>query len=89
VSRTSSDEREYFCTTPWIGVLAVETNKDVTFCPCYLKMRIGNLEESSMQEIWNCEELVELRRSFSQGILPEPCQGQVCPVARGTDQPAR
>lgn len=83
-STTSSRaDRKYFCTEPWTGIFSVETNRDVTFCPCYLKMRIGNLNESSMQEIWNTEELVELRRSFSRGELPKPCQGQLCPVVLG------
>jgi MoaA/NifB/PqqE/SkfB family radical SAM enzyme len=83
VKSSPSDEPGYFCTEPWLGVLSVETNRDVTFCPCYLKMTIGNLDESSMQEIWNSEKLIELRRAFSEGVLPEPCRDQLCPVARG------
>jgi hypothetical protein len=46
-------------------------------------MRIGNLNESSMEEIWNSEQLVELRRSFRDEVLPEPCRDKLCPVARG------
>jgi hypothetical protein len=76
-------KRKYFCTEPWQGIFSVETNRDVTFCPCYLKMKIGNLDESSMQEIWNADELIALRESFSRGELPEPCQGQTCPVVLG------
>jgi radical SAM protein with 4Fe4S-binding SPASM domain len=64
-------------------VLSIETNRDVTFCPCYLKMKIGNLDESSMQEIWNSQQLQELRAAFRDGVLPEPCQGQLCPVVLG------
>jgi radical SAM protein with 4Fe4S-binding SPASM domain len=83
VTPESSEPRGYFCTEPWLGALAVETNQDVTFCPCYLQMRIGNLNESSMEEIWNSEQLVDMRRSFRDEILPEPCRDQLCPVARG------
>ena len=79
------EARRYFCTEPWVGIFAIETNQDVTFCPCFLKMKIGNLKGSSIQEVWNAEPLVELRRSFSEGVLPEPCRGQLCPVAVGTD----
>src|SRR5439155_9393529 len=75
----------YFCTEPWVGIFAIETNSDVTFCPCFLKMKIGNLKESSIQDVWNAEPLVQLRRSFSEGALPEPCRGQLCPVAVGAD----
>ena len=78
---TSSEPQEpYFCPEPWIGILSIETNRDVTFCPCYLKMTVGNLDESSMQDVWNSPTIVGLRRSFSQGILPEPCRGQLCPI---------
>jgi MoaA/NifB/PqqE/SkfB family radical SAM enzyme len=82
VARTRQD-RTYFCTEPWTGILSIETNLDVTFCPCFLKMNIGNLTESSMLEVWNSQQLVQLRQSFSEGILPEVCQGQLCPVAVG------
>ena len=84
-SRSSEPEvRRYFCEEPWVGIFAIETNQDVTFCPCFLKMKIGNLKESPIQEVWNAEPLVQLRRSFSEGALPEPCRGQLCPVAVGT-----
>jgi radical SAM protein with 4Fe4S-binding SPASM domain len=82
---SSSDERSYFCTEPWIGSFAVKTDGDVHFCPCYLDLRIGNLGEASIQEIWNCDELVEMRRDFAEGRLPERCQGKLCPPALGRD----
>jgi MoaA/NifB/PqqE/SkfB family radical SAM enzyme len=75
--------RKYFCDEPWTGIFSVETNHDVTFCPCYLQMKIGNLNESTMREIWNAEELIEMRASFRDGVLPAPCQGQNCPVVMG------
>ena len=78
-----SESKKYFCTEPWIGIFSIETNQDVTFCPCYLKMNIGNLNESSMKEIWNSEKLVELRGSFREGVLPEVCRPQLCPVVLG------
>jgi len=78
-----SDEHSYFCDEPWTGVFTILEGGDVQLCPCYLKMRIGNVHESSMHEIWNAPELVEIRRSFQRGELPEPCQGQLCPVALG------
>jgi hypothetical protein len=77
------DERKYFCTEPWSGIFSVETNRDVTFCPCYLRMKIGNLEDASMGEIWNSEQMQELRASFRDGILPAPCHGQSCPPVLG------
>jgi radical SAM protein with 4Fe4S-binding SPASM domain len=79
----SPEKKTYFCTEPWIGIFSIKTNLDVTFCPCFLKMKIGNLDEASMQEIWNSEKLVQLRQSFNKGELPEVCQNQLCPVAVG------
>jgi hypothetical protein len=63
-------------------LLSVETNMDVTFCPCFLKMRLGNLQHQTLSELWNVEPLVELRRCFSRGDLPAACQDQLCPPAR-------
>ena len=70
----------YFCEEPWTGLFSVETNMDVTFCPCFMKLRIGNLNDASVQEIWNAEPLVEIRRTFARGELPGYCRGQLCPV---------
>jgi hypothetical protein len=83
VKSTTSEETSYFCTEPWIGMFSVTTNQDVEFCPCYLKTVIGNLNEQSMHEVWNAPLLLQLRRSFQDGKLPAPCQGQLCPVALG------
>ena len=89
MSSSSSDPRqgEHFCSEPWVGILAIQTNMDVTFCPCFLKMKIGNLKESTIQDVWNAEPLVQLRRSFSAGELPEACRGQLCPPALGQGLP--
>jgi hypothetical protein len=82
-STSSSGARRYFCTEPWIGVLAIEVNQDVTFCPCYLQMKLGNLETQSVEELWNAPALVAIRTAFDAGELPEPCRGQICPPAVG------
>ena len=69
------------CDEPWVGLFSIETNLDVTFCPCYLQMKLGNLEESTLPALWNAPPLVSLRKSFAKGRLPGPCRGQLCPVA--------
>jgi hypothetical protein len=74
---------EYFCDEPWTGLLSVETNLDVTFCPCYLQLKIGNLNDHSIHDIWNAAPLLELRASFQGGNLPPACAAQLCPVALG------
>jgi radical SAM protein with 4Fe4S-binding SPASM domain len=87
-SENLDEEREYFCAEPWTGIFSVEVNRDVTFCPCYLRMKIGNLDEGSIQEIWNSETMKELRASFREGVLPEPCRGQTCPPVLGEGEDA-
>lgn len=80
---SQSEQHDYFCHVPWSGVLGIRENGDAIMCACYLKLKVGNVHESSMQEIWNAPELVEIRETFRRGELPEPCQGQLCPVALG------
>jgi MoaA/NifB/PqqE/SkfB family radical SAM enzyme len=83
MTSSRSEGRSYFCEEPWTGIFTIKESGDVELCPCYLKMRIGNIHESSMLEIWNASELVEIRETFQRGELPEVCQGQVCPVVLG------
>ncbi len=73
----------YFCEEPWVGIFSVRTNGDVICCPCYAQVKIGNLSEYSMQEIWNSEKLIQMRKSFKKGELPEVCKNQICPVVVG------
>ena len=63
-------DKKYFCTEPWTGVLSLTIELDAVFCPCYLKMKIGNLGEKSLAELWNSDSLVALRTSFAKGELP-------------------
>lgn len=78
-----SEARRYFCNEPWIGVLAIEIDQSVTFCPCYLKLRLGSLESASLEALWNAPALVAIRSAFGRGELPEACRGQLCAPALG------
>ena len=84
--RPAHAETGYSCDTPWTGLFSVATNMDVTFCPCYLKLKIGNLNDAPIQEIWNAQALVQIRRSFAEGRLPKPCRGQLCSTALGNNR---
>jgi radical SAM protein with 4Fe4S-binding SPASM domain len=78
-----SSKKTYFCDEPWVGIFSVRTNGDVICCPCYAQVKIGNLNESSMQEIWNSGKMIQMRKAFKKGELPEPCKKQICPVVVG------
>ena len=78
-----STKNSYFCQEPWAGIFSIRTNGDVVCCPCYAKVLIGNINQSSMQEIWNSKKILKMRKAFSEGQLPVECQGQICPVVVG------
>jgi MoaA/NifB/PqqE/SkfB family radical SAM enzyme len=79
----SLEKKTYFCEEPWVGIFSVRTNGDVICCPCYAPVKIGNLNESSIQQIWNSEKLIHMRDAFRKGELPHSCEKQLCPVVVG------
>ena len=74
---------DYFCEEPWTGIFSVLVDGTVRCCPCYAQVEIGNIYQSSIEEIWNAGIMTSMRESFSRGELPEPCIGQLCPVVSG------
>lgn len=78
-------KRDYFCSEPWTGIFSIRTNGDVVCCPCYAKVHIGNIEQSSLHEIWNGERIRRMREAFARGELPPECENQICPVVVGDD----
>lgn len=78
-----SSKRSYFCHEPWTGIFSIRTSGDVVCCPCYAKVLVGNVNESSLREIWNGEKIKTMREAFSRGELPSECTNQICPVVVG------
>jgi hypothetical protein len=66
-------------------MLDIDTNHDVRFCACYLKMKLGNLRDATLPELWNAAPLVEIRQAFARGELPDACRGQLCGPALGQE----
>ena len=60
------------CQMPWNGLM-VESNGLAKVC-CYTSPYIGNLNEQTLDEIWNGEPAKVLRRSFLEGRPPEGCR---------------
>lgn len=60
------------CLAPWIGQLVINHNGDVRPC-CSSTLTLGNVRESTLQEIWNSERMMALRRSFAEGYIPKSC----------------
>jgi MoaA/NifB/PqqE/SkfB family radical SAM enzyme len=82
MSNTDQDN-SFFCEEPWTGIFSVLVDGTVRCCPCYAQVEIGNIYESSVEEIWNAGVPTSMRASFSKGKLPAPCIGQLCPVVAG------
>ena len=60
------------CQRPWTG-LYVENEGSVRVC-CYNSPLVGNLDEESIEEIWNGVRLRDLRRAFLAGEPPQGCR---------------
>lgn len=66
---TGVDTRDYQCRSPWNTIIIGRTG-DVY--PCWL-IRIGNVRETSLKEMWNNERTRTFRRACRSGLFP------VCP----------
>lgn len=63
---------KYFCTAPWVHI---HNWPDGRVFPCRSSLReyrsLGNLYESSLEEIWNSETMQEFRKDLQEG-KPRP-----------------
>jgi MoaA/NifB/PqqE/SkfB family radical SAM enzyme len=63
----------YFCYFPFIHA-NIRANKNRQVAPCWRSDEIlGNLDDSTLEEIWNGEAYNELRKKFLRGEKPEGC----------------
>ena len=76
----TGEKSVYFCEEPWAGLFSVLPDGTVRCCPCYTRVLLGNINENSIEEIWNAPAIVEMREAFADGKLPRVCEGQLCPV---------
>jgi radical SAM protein with 4Fe4S-binding SPASM domain len=60
------------CIVPWYGQLIIKSDGDVRLC-CSSPHGLGNLNEKSLEEIWNDTPIHEVRESFAQGKYPKAC----------------
>jgi sulfatase maturation enzyme AslB (radical SAM superfamily) len=69
------------CRLPWEHLLVV-TDGRTQNC-CYQGQSLGNLEEQTLEEIWNGEKINEVRESLTNGIIPELCKGEYPCIYQG------
>ena len=65
-------ENPTFCMYPWTHIHAYPDSTVHLCCMSDMDLPIGNLNDSSLETIWNSERMVEVRRKMIDGIkLPE------------------
>ncbi|NUB08636.1 hypothetical protein FW320_20945 [Azospirillum sp. Vi22] len=71
------------CTAPWTW-LQIMTDGSVRPC-CFSKRNIGNLQNNSIEDIWNGESIKELRRYIGQDRIHPLCHNAPCKFIQGMD----
>ena len=69
------------CIHPWF-YLWINAAGDATICP-QNKIRLGSLEDSSFDEIWNSEKIKDIRDNFLNEKYEEAGCERECPYLRG------
>jgi len=65
------------CSMPW-KELRIKGNGDVHVC-CWGPKPVGNLQNDTIENIWNGKAIQETRRDLIAGRTPRLCQGAACP----------
>jgi len=73
------DLHGYYCKQPFTHFEVKEDGKVHLCCPSYLPYVPGNINEKSIEEIWNGEPALELRRSILNGEY-NYCSRVTCPA---------
>ena len=73
------------CFEPW-ETIRIKDNGDVAPC-CISEHPMGNVKNSSLEEIWNGPEYTRFRETMRAGQLPESCKG--CAIAWQTNHSGR
>lgn len=71
MSRQLRTENKYFCILPWIH-LHVSQNGRVSPC-CNNNRYLGDVQQSSIKEIWSGKQFEELRNQFKNNIPDKRC----------------
>ena len=68
-----SNSNKFFCYFPFVHA-NIRANKNRQVAPCWRSDEIlGNLDDNTLEEIWNGDAYKELRQKFLDGEKPEGC----------------
>lgn len=71
-----------FCLRPWSHLELASTGNAYLCCPSWLPMSVGNIKQSSANEIWNSEAANAIRESVKDGSF-RYCSKTQCPQITG------
>lgn len=77
----ATSDIEFFCTKPWTS-FEINDHKGVVTPCCWSKLECGNVNESSIAEIWNSPAFQHMRRHMAEGRLDLICSHS-CPYRLG------
>ena len=66
--------QKFFCILPWIHLCIYPSAKVFTCCAANFKNEIGNLNDSSLDKIWNSERITKLRRRMLKNLPCRECE---------------
>jgi MoaA/NifB/PqqE/SkfB family radical SAM enzyme len=69
------------CLIPWRFLFIQEHNRKVIACPYHITP-CGDLTTTSLDDIWNCETIQDMRRTLVRGDIPKYCldHSASCPL---------
>jgi radical SAM protein with 4Fe4S-binding SPASM domain len=74
-----------FCSAPWESAVILGNGDVQACCVPASEMRMGNLNEQTMEEIWNGPRYQQLRERVNSANPPEICNA--CPIYRKENNP--
>jgi radical SAM protein with 4Fe4S-binding SPASM domain len=60
------------CIMPWFGQLMIGQDGNINLC-CGTTYSLGNLNDYSLEDIWDSQKMKVIRRSFSKKRYPKVC----------------
>jgi MoaA/NifB/PqqE/SkfB family radical SAM enzyme len=75
------NDNSIHCSMPW-KELRIMSNGDVHVC-CWGPKPVGNLQNDTIENIWNGKPIQETRTDLIAGRTPRLCQGAACPYLEG------
>ncbi|MCH6258442.1 SPASM domain-containing protein [Puniceicoccaceae bacterium K14] len=77
IPQSQTNNRICNCSHPWKSSL-ININGDVHACP-HSGLKLGNLHESTFEEIWNGDTLQSIRKHIKRGEQHPACKSAECP----------